>query len=164
VTVILYGERDFAVATGAPSWVGGLYDGKIRIPVRGVTGRERELKRILFHEYTHALVYSVTPVCPRWVQEGLAESCAGSRLLKIGQIIPLERLENASSWWNGESAPLAYRESHAAVAALIDRFGLDRLKEFLRALGRDEPLPEAFQRAFYMPYSRFLAQWGRQAR
>ena len=40
VTVILYSERDFAVATGAPFWVGGLYDGKIRIPVRGVIGRE----------------------------------------------------------------------------------------------------------------------------
>ena len=164
VTVILYSERDFAVATGAPFWVGGLYDGKIRIPVRGVIGREAALKRILFHEYTHALVFSITPVCPRWVQVGLAEFCSGSRLLKIGQIIPLERLENASAWWNGESAPLAYRESHAAVAALIDRFGLDRLKQFLLALGRDETLPEAFQEAFYMPYSRFLAQWGRQTR
>lgn len=162
VTVILYSERDFAVATGAPFWVGGLYDGKIRIPVRGAIGRETALKRILFHEYTHALVYSITPVSPRWVQEGLAEYCSGSRLPRIGQIIPLERLENASAWWNGESAFLVYGESHAAVAALIDRFGLDRLKQFLLALGRDETLPEAFQGAFYMPYGRFLAQWGRQ--
>jgi tetratricopeptide (TPR) repeat protein len=164
VTVILYSERDFAAATGAPFWIGGLYDGKIRIPVRGVIGREAALKRILFHEYTHALIYSVTPACPRWIHEGLAEYCSGSRPPRIGQIIPLERLENASAWWNGESAPLAYRESHAAVAALIDRFGLDRLKQFLLALGRDETLPEAFQGAFYMPYSRFLAQWGRPAK
>ena len=64
--------------------------------------------RTLFHEYTHALVYSVTPVCPRWIHEGLAEYCSGSRPPRIGQIIPLERLENASAWWNGESAPLVH--------------------------------------------------------
>lgn len=44
VTVILYSDRDFFDVTHAPSWAGGLFDGKIRIPVKGIKDRKRNLK------------------------------------------------------------------------------------------------------------------------
>jgi tetratricopeptide (TPR) repeat protein len=67
ITVILYTNHDFHDVTQSPGWVGGFFDkrdGKIRVPVRGAVGKEALLRIILFHEYVHALIYSITKNCP----------------------------------------------------------------------------------------------------
>ena len=40
IIVILYGREDFHGLTGRPRWVGGLFDGKIRIPAGGLETEE----------------------------------------------------------------------------------------------------------------------------
>ncbi|MCP5108947.1 MAG: tetratricopeptide repeat protein, partial [bacterium] len=120
ITVILYNEKGFFDVTRAPGWAGGLYDGKIRIPVKGVEGRERMLKRILFHEYTHALVHAITPRCPRWLNEGLAEYFSEDEELlkigeKLGQAIPLKYLERGFPSGDTRLVAAAYLISYTAV-------------------------------------------------
>lgn len=67
VTVILYTGKDFSDITRAPDWAGGMFgmsDGKIRLPVQGAEGHERMLRRVVTHEYVHALLHSLVPATP----------------------------------------------------------------------------------------------------
>ena len=161
IPVILYTQKSFFDVTRAPGWAGGLYDGKIRIPVAGLLEDRDELERILTHEYVHALVHQLTDQCPRWINEGLAEYYSQSEVPEIGQIIPLERLEDSFPGAPVRAVAAAYAESHAAVAYLIERYSLADLIELLRRLGMGESLRQAFKDIFYSEYEQFLAGWGK---
>src|SRR5207247_102322 len=74
IIVILYRQREFVDITEAPSWAGALNDGKLRIPIGGVTGMNPELARVLKHELTHSFLQSLAAGhCPAWLNEGLAQ-------------------------------------------------------------------------------------------
>jgi tetratricopeptide (TPR) repeat protein len=161
VNTILYTNRDFYDITRAPGWSGGIYDGKIRMPVRGAEQNEATLKKVLFHEYTHSVVRSLTSRCPLWINEGLAEYFSISRAEKIGQVIPLDLLRDSFSWLRGEQVTLAYRESHSAVAYLIGKHGFHRMKEFLQTLSAGGDLEQAFKGSFGVSYSEFVSTWGK---
>jgi tetratricopeptide (TPR) repeat protein len=167
VTVILYNEKGFFDVTRAPGWAGGLYDGKIRIPIQGVEGQEEILKRVLHHEYVHALVHAITPRCPHWLNEGLAvyftedEDELRGYGEKLGQAIPLRLLENRFPSGNEHVVMAAYLESYTAVVYLIEKYGLFRVKELLEALGKGEDLESAFNSVFYTSYSQFVKKWGK---
>ncbi len=80
VAVILYTSQAFADITRAPSWVGALNDGRIRIPVQGLATVTPELARVLKHELTHSFVTEKTHGrSPVWLQEGLAQWMEGKR-------------------------------------------------------------------------------------
>lgn len=162
VTVILYNEKAFFDITRAPAWVGGLYDGKIRIPIKGVEGQENLLKRVLFHEYTHALIRDITPSCPLWIHEGLAEYFSTENQARIGQVFPLNQLEERFPSGNPLNVILAYRESYSAVWELISRSGLYRIKDLLEALAGGESFGSAFESVYMISYQAFLDSWGRQ--
>jgi tetratricopeptide (TPR) repeat protein len=164
VTVILYTNHTFYDTTQAPAWSGGTFDhrdGKIRVPVKGVEGQEALLKTVLSHEYVHALVHSITKKCPLWLNEGLAEYYAKGPSQKIGQIIPLNRLENSLAGLNGKGIVIAYIESRSAVSYLIDRYRPYRMKELLFSLSKDSNLNTAFNNSFQMSYTDFMEKWGR---
>ena len=161
VNTVLYTNRDFYDITQAPGWSGGIYDGKIRIPVRGAEGNEALLRKVLFHEYTHSVVRSLTQRCPLWVNEGLAEYFSKNYQKKIGQVIPLHMLGSSFSWLPAEHVAVAYWESYSAVSHLIDGHGLFRMKEFLLSLSKGLDLEQAFRDAFGQTYSEFVSSWGR---
>ena len=80
ITVILYARNAFKSITQAPDWSGGLYDGKIRVPVGGLTTMEEAigLQAVLVHEMTHAFLYRMAPAgLPLWFNEGLATAFQG---------------------------------------------------------------------------------------
>ncbi|MBF0327671.1 MAG: hypothetical protein HQL10_00765 [Nitrospirae bacterium] len=164
VTVILYTTKDFMDTTRAPGWAGGAYDhydGKIRLPIRGIEGKDPELKRVLFHEYTHALVHMLTSRCPLWINEGLAEYFSTPYEKKSGQIIPMTYLENTFTGIRGDKVWIAYWQSYSAVSYLVDRYGLYRLKDFLQAMGKGTDLNQAFKDSFGTTYKDFIATWGK---
>lgn len=161
ISVVLYTNRDFYDITQSPEWSQGIFDGKIRIPVKGAESREGELKKVLFHEYTHAVVHSLTPGCPLWINEGLAEYFSTNSVKKIGQVLPLTSLETSFSRLRPENIQVAYWESYSAVSYLIERHGLYRIKKFLLALPKGIDLNQAFEDAFSMSYREFTSSWGR---
>src|SRR5258707_15353917 len=80
IGVILYTRQAFADITRAPGWAGALNDGRIRVPVQGLTQLTPELSRVLKHELTHSFVRQKThPAAPTWLQEGLAQWMEGKR-------------------------------------------------------------------------------------
>lgn len=159
ITVILYTEKDFFDITKGPEWSGGIYDGKIRIPFRGVEKKEEALKRMLRHEYTHALVHQITKNCPTWLNEGLAEYFSGANE-KTGQIIPLRELEGSFLSLGKDKVKTAYQESYSAISYLIERYGLLSIKHLLVSLGEGKDLNSAFQEAFSISYEEFVSTWG----
>jgi tetratricopeptide (TPR) repeat protein len=149
VSVILYGARDFSEVTGAPDWAGGAYDGKIRVPVRGLGGMNDNLRRVLCHEYAHVLIHALTRGnLPRWLDEGLAQVTEGEggaahlALLERARggvgTIPFSRLERSFQGLSAAEAAAAYLQSRDFVSFLLDRYGWPRMLDLLQALGRDD--------------------------
>ncbi len=157
VTVILYGNRDFTTVTGAPDWAGGAYDGKIRVPVGGLQKMNAQLRRVLYHEYAHVLVFSLTRgTAPRWLDEGLAQIAEGewpaehltalTQAAKGAAVIPLTRLERSFSGLSGAEAAAAYLQTQAFAHYLLDRYGWPRMLDLLQALGEGEKFSAAAAR------------------
>ncbi|MCX7050003.1 MAG: peptidase MA family metallohydrolase [Candidatus Sumerlaeota bacterium] len=76
IQVVLYNKDQFAHVTMAPHWSGGLYDGKIRVPIsqwQRTPAKLEALRAMLNHEYAHVLVLLIAgPKIPSWFNEGLA--------------------------------------------------------------------------------------------
>jgi tetratricopeptide (TPR) repeat protein len=161
ITVVLNTSSDFFDTTGAPHWSGGIYDGKIRIPIRGAEGQADLLKKVLFHEYTHAAVHSITQRCPRWIDEGLAEYFSAGNQQKIGQLIPLRNIENSFLGLRDRNVHIAYQESYSAVSYLIEKYGMHRMKEMLESLSKGSDPDQAFSNAFSKTYTDFIREWGK---
>jgi tetratricopeptide (TPR) repeat protein len=161
ITVILNTNSDFFDTTGAPHWSGGMYDGKIRVPIRGAEGQGDLLKKVLFHEYTHAAVHSITQRCPRWIDEGMAEYFSEGNQQKIGQLIPLRNIENSFLGLSGRNVYIAYQESYSAVSYLIEKYGMHRMKEMLESLSKGSDPDQAFRNAFGKTYADFIREWGK---
>src|SRR5262249_6492052 len=53
IAVTLYTEQAFFDVTRAPSWSGAVNDGKLRIPISGVSNMTSDLARVLKHELAH---------------------------------------------------------------------------------------------------------------
>ena len=164
ITVILYTNQDFRDVTHAPGWSGGYFDlkdGKIRVPVRGAEGKEALLKTVLFHEYVHALIYSIAKSCPLWVHEGMAEYYSKGPSQRVGQSIPLNYLDNSFGQRDMRLIQLAYMQSHSAVSYLMEKFGPGRMKDMLISLSKSSDLNQAFTMAFQMSYTEFSEKWGK---
>ena len=81
VPVVLYPSEDFHDVTQTPSWTGGVYDGRIKLPSRGVEqGDSAVIERTLRHEYGHVLVSQLSRGrAPVWLNEGVAIWCEEER-------------------------------------------------------------------------------------
>jgi hypothetical protein len=164
LTVVLYSKEQFRDVTQSPSWAGGLYDGRIRVPVAGRVD-ERDLRRVLTHEFTHAVIHSLAPRgVPQWLNEGLAvlmERGGGqASALEAGDAPPpLARLEGSFDKLSPDEARTAYATSAAATQALLDRGGPMVIYNLLTNLGSGMRFEEAFERAALVPYREFAQTW-----
>ncbi|MBZ5528656.1 MAG: hypothetical protein LAN71_12225 [Acidobacteriia bacterium] len=135
IGVVLYTQQAFGDITRAPGWAGALNDGRLRIPVQGLSSVSPELSRVLKHELTHSfLTQTSRGLCPVWLNEGLAQYLEGARsgmeaaaLIRAyeeKQAKPLNSLEG--SWMNlqGEEANYAYAWSLANVEYLVQTDGM----------------------------------------
>ncbi len=172
VIVYLYTKQQFRDVTRSPGWAGALYDGKIRIPIGGYKNEFNELKKTLYHEYTHALVRSIVKNgrCPTWLNEGLAEhfedrNMADYRkeLIKAMQknkvMIPLKNLEGSFMGFNSYQAQIAYTMSHAVVEFMIERYGMHNIKRVLEELGSNKTIEQAFSDGLTLSYEQFQKEW-----
>jgi tetratricopeptide (TPR) repeat protein len=162
-SVILYTREQFHDITRSPSWAGGSFDGRIRVPVQGALQNSAEFERVLAHEFTHALIQSVaTRGVPTWLHEGLADCFDGSDIRKKAQQLrqanvrlPLSRLEGSFEGLTAKDATVAYAESAVAVHQLLEDPGPLAIANLLTDIARGIPFAEAFDRNMLISYSEF---------
>lgn len=155
VPVILYTKRDYREVTRSPGWSGGLYDGKIRLPIGGIVEITPDLRGTLRHEYTHAVVREISKGnCPVWLNEGIAELQGRlefntplrelEKAVRTGEFIPLQRLEAGFATLGTSEVHLAYEQSYALVNFMVATYGWHRMRTILSNLGEGMPIDKAF--------------------
>ena len=166
ITVVLYTREQFRDVTQSPDWAGGAFDGRIRVPVLGALQSKSEFERVLRHEFTHALIYSIAPRgVPFWLDEGIAVHFEGSNLARREQqvrdanaLLPLSRLERSFADLSAADATLAYAESAVAVEALFTDVGAPAVVGLLADVGRGLPFAESFERNVLSSYGEFQSR------
>ena len=162
-TVVLYTIQQFRDITRAPDWSGGVYDGQIRVAVKGALDRPEELERVLAHEFVHAVVAQTGgPHVPLWLNEGLATlfepggiEWARAVLEDAPGRIGLERLHGSFRRFEGAAVTVAYAESAVAVRRMIDLRGAASVMTLLQDLQHGVPFESAFHQRMAMRYGDF---------
>ena len=173
IGVILYPRDAFTDITRAPSWVGALNDGRIRVPVQGLSSVDQELSRVLKHELTHSFIRQktrgncmVSAGCgnrvPTWLNEGLAQWMAGdrsredaARLVQMfdgGQALPLSRLEGPWMNLDRDAARYAYAWALANVEYIVETDGMGDIERILDRIGEGMATEQALREVLHSDY------------
>jgi tetratricopeptide (TPR) repeat protein len=172
IQVILYSSEQFQEVTEAPGWSGAVFDGKIRVPIGGIEQETPGLRRILYHEYTHAVVRAITPRCPTWLNEGLAQYFEGREInerqksalgqfSKAGKLPRLAHLEGSFMGLGTGQAAYAYLFSLSSVRYMIETAGLYRVKGLLEELAKGADTDKALRNSILLSYDEFERGWKR---
>jgi tetratricopeptide (TPR) repeat protein len=165
IPVSLYTNQAFFDVTQAPAWSGAINDGRLRIPIQGVTEVTPELRRVLRHELTHSFISQIAGGrCPQWLNEGIAQlleprtigNTRGPRLAQLyamGQQIPLNGLELSFLNFSPFEAVLAYDESLAAAEYIRDTYGMSELEAILQKIGEGSSTESALRLTIRSGYS-----------
>jgi len=163
IAVILYTEQAFADITRAPGWVGALNDGRLRIPVQGLTSVTPELAHVLKHELTHSFVGQKSHNrAPTWLQEGVAQWMEGRRssgdagaLINAAEQGMVPQLGAMGGSWmglSGNAAAFAYAWSLAVVESIIDAGGVSDISRLLDRIATTSSTEVALQETLHLSY------------
>jgi hypothetical protein len=164
IGVILYTNQAFMDITRAPSWVGALNDGRIRVPVEGLSTMTDELARVLKHELTHSFVAQKTSGrCPVWLQEGIAQymegkrsrSAAGTLSAAYEQHMEFSLASFETSWMNlpRDIASTAYAWSLAVVESIVNVDGMVSVERILDRIAAQSATEDAIHAVLHDTYA-----------
>lgn len=142
IVAIIQSRDAYKKATDAAEWVGGQYDGRIRVPVMNGQQMDARQEQVLAHETTHACL-AMLGEWPSWLHEGMAQKLSGetigpqtraqlAELAKAGQLPKLESLLQGWSGLDAQHARIAYSLALEAVDALYENFGSDGVRNLMR--------------------------------
>lgn len=172
IAVVLYTEQAFFDVTHAPSWSGAVNDGKLRIPIEGLTSVTPDLARVLKHELAHSFINQLSAGrCPQWLHEGIAQleeprsvNANGRRLAQLFQAqqeIPFNALESGFLRFSGAEAALAYDESLAAAQYINETYGISDLGRILQRLGEGSSTEAALRATIHSDYAGLETEVGK---
>lgn len=163
VVVLLYSRQDYA-QMGGPHWSAGYFDGKIRVPVRGLTRVDPRLQATLHHELTHAFVHAEAGrQAPRWLHEGVAQYLDGTDSRRAGQFLA-EALRGGGTLENCIRSAMCdvrvfYASASSAVEYIIQQRGMGGIKDLVRALGEGKDMDTAMRDVLGKDQSTFFRDW-----
>ncbi len=176
IVVVLLPEDVFQEATGSRHFVGGTFDGQLKLPVpRGALGKAdiETLDRSVRHELAHALVRQVLPECPGWLNEGLAQHFegGGERALKA---LREKLVAGADQWLELAAVPpelwriedegevrWIYVLSFGFVEYLVGEFQEYRLRLLLDAIRDTGSVGRAFREVYGADLGELESRWRR---
>jgi tetratricopeptide (TPR) repeat protein len=166
IVVLVYSKDAFRDVTRSPNWVGALNDGKIRVPVSGLTDMTPALARELKHELTHSFVHLITlDHCPVWFNEGLAQLEEGAttatlgaqlaRQFNDGHLPAYKELETSFMKLAPEQVGPAYAKSLAALEFIRETYGMAEIRLLLKAMSSNPDFSSLIERDLRLDYSSF---------
>ncbi len=173
--VVLYAGRAYFSLVSVPEWVGGVFDGKIRISIDLDLGVTPALDGVLTHELAHALVRKASgDRAPGWLHEGLAQWAEGKRLVvgDFREIFASGRKPASLSQMEGNLARKAdrgaaranYGQALGLVEYLIEHRGSGAVVCLLRDLAEGLSIEEGLRREAGLTASQLVAAWKAWAR
>ncbi len=130
-------------AAGHSPWAGGLFDGRIQVPL--VYERSRvgpQMRKVFAHEMVHACIARFGHF-PTWIHEGLAQYLSGDRLtedyrrqlrqaMSSGKLPGLERIAGPWGGLNSAQAGTAYAYALWAAEVWLETDGSESIRQLLR--------------------------------
>ena len=174
VTVVLYPSDVFHRVTGSQHWVGGTYDGQIKLPVPREpelpTILRQQIERAVRHELTHAAIRELAPTCPTWLNEGIAQhfehqgelSGVVERELGRNAGAPLSFGELPLRLWDVEDDAIVrqtYLQSLSFVDFLCERFHQFRIRVLLDELREEGSVKSSFKMTYGETLERLQVIW-----
>ena len=170
LAVVVYPGQTFRALTGSHAWVGALYDGKIRIPAKGLAqAPPAALRRLLRHEYAHALLHALGgPKLPAWLQEGFAQLAEGraaadalTELRRLGGEVPSlsELSQPFSKVADAKEAKRRYAAACLFFHHLVARHSMPAVAGAVEALGEGKSADAAWRGATTLTPAELHAEW-----
>ncbi|MBI1910610.1 MAG: tetratricopeptide repeat protein [Deltaproteobacteria bacterium] len=169
IEALLYSRETFRDITRSPAWAGAIFDGRIKIPAGGIYEKTAELEKVIFHEYTHAVVHRLSGGrAPTWLNEGIAQYEEGKSayeyredLRELGKSgkVSLRMLEGSFMGFNRNTASAAYIISLSSTEYIIKEFGVFSVRKILENLKSGMTLDSAISSAIYLSYDEFEKSW-----
>lgn len=160
--VLILPTEDFRKVHDLPEWAGGVYDGKIRLPVPARNPRHAAIRGAIMHEYTHHVVHLITAGnCPIWLNEGLAqlfennhENASQLATIPTENFTALTEIDKRFRQKpDRPTAAILYRTSLTAVARLVEEHNWSRIAAFLEYLGMGYETGAAAREAFAVDFN-----------
>jgi tetratricopeptide (TPR) repeat protein len=166
IQVILYTNKQFFDVTRAPGWTGALNDGRLRIPISGISVVDSNLARVLKHELTHSFVnLASNGRAPTWLHEGVAQleepqttARDGRRLSALYESahnIPINQLESSFQRFSEAEAAVAYAQSLASAEYIREVYGMSSISLLLKRMGEGQSNESALRTAVHSGYAAF---------
>ncbi len=169
VSAVIYSKKKFSSITDTPDWAGGLYDGRINIPVKGLRTRTKELEGIIYHEYTHALVQLLGEGhAPTWLNEGLAQYMEGklSKNVKLDLAaaykknrLSLKKLEGSFLETKKKNVDVVYGISLSITEFIIRNYGAFVVKSIIEKTAMGRTAEEAIEEVIGLTYKTLERDW-----
>ena len=172
ILVTLYTEQAFFDVTHAPTWSGAINDGKLRIPISGLSSMTPALAHVLRHELAHSFITQLSGGrCPPWLHEGIAQfleprTLGGeghqlSLLFKAQRNIPINVLEGSFLRFSGGEANVAYAESLAAVSYINNAYGMSDIQRILQRISQGSSTEAALRATIHSDYGQLESDLAR---
>jgi tetratricopeptide (TPR) repeat protein len=172
-TVLFYEGNAFHEVTGQAGWVGGLYDGKIRLPAYRQGFREQDLRSAAAHEMTHAFVAFLSGMrAPAWIHEGLAQYeqnkikpvdlLVFNAAIRTKALMPMDRLLSEkldTAKMDPLEIALFYQEVFKLVSYMVDRYQMYRMKEILIKIKDGKPAEQAIEEVIGISTTQLEKEW-----
>jgi tetratricopeptide (TPR) repeat protein len=164
VVVILYSRRSYR-DMGGPHWSAGFFDGKIRVPVRGLERLDASLRSTLHHELAHAFIHAKAgDAAPRWLHEGIAQHVEGVRTTPEYGKQFAEFLNDGQSFEHCLSAARCdVRVFYPAAASLVDYMvqnrGMGGLRDVLVGMGEGLSIDESLRKVWGRDQIAVIREW-----
>jgi hypothetical protein len=173
VVVVLHPNATFQANTGSPAWADGLFDpvlGRIHLPTQGALTDRAWLKRVLRHEFVHALLHDHQGInsnpLPTWLNEGLAMQLSSDHWPDVEElsrseisIMPLATLEGSWAGLSADAVSVAYLEADSATHYMVSRYGMHEVQQLLGRLKKKQTLAAAIQSELSLSYDQFQSRW-----
>ncbi len=173
LVVVLFLEESFHAATKSYHWVGGLYDGQVKLALpRGERLAPEEwasVEEAIRHEVAHVFVRRLCPACPNWLNEGIAQHFerpgrggeASAALRERGR--KRIRFEDVPArLWELDDEELArqtYLQGLGFVEFLVELGSEFRLGLLLRAIHEQGSLKKGFEVVYGLGLEEAEAKW-----